>query len=81
MVVVEYPVESFIFALFIEKIAFWRRAEKLGIEGENINEMGKKKVPNFAARDYLCVRCEDGFKKLVMKQITHRYLHTLRFSL
>ena len=40
-----------------------------------------KKVPNLEVRDYLCVRCEDGFKKLVMKQITHRYLHTLRFSL
>ena len=40
-----------------------------------------KKVPNLWVRDYLCVRCEDGFKKLVMKQITHRYLHTLRFSL
>ena len=43
--------------------------------------MKHKKVPNLRVRDYLCVRCEAGFKKLVMKQITHRYLHTLRFSL
>ena len=27
------------------------------------------------------VRCEDGFKNLIMKLITHQYLHMLRFSL
>ena len=40
-----------------------------------------KKVPNVAVRDYLCVDVRLDLKKLVMKQITHRYLHTLRFSL
>jgi|GEM_PF-2517431 len=34
---------------------------------ENIKAIGIKKVPNSEARDYLCVRCEDGFKNLVMK--------------
>ena len=28
---------------------------------ENIKAIGIKKVPNSEARDYLCVRCEDGF--------------------
>jgi hypothetical protein len=29
---------------------------------EKYKAYGKEKVPNFAVRDYLRVRCEDGFK-------------------
>ena len=66
---------------FIDKIVILGPWGKYEGNEENINSLTIKKVPNFAVRDYLCVRCEDGFKNLVMKNYASIFAYVAFFSM
>ena len=57
-----FGIQDFLFLPFHRDFEVW----KIFRGGESLSKKYKayenKKVPNFAVRDYLSVRCEDGFK-------------------
>ena len=57
-----FGIQDFLFLPFhrgFEVLKILRGGELLC---EKYKAYGKEKVPNFVVRDYLSVRCEDGFK-------------------